>query len=240
MSHLEKLLENTPHAILVESDGGVDAFARKLLTTDKKEPPDLRHLYPEGKSRRHPIEAIRTLIEEANLLPFESERKVFIIHEAERMLPSSSNALLKTLEEPPSFVTIILISAQPEALLPTVASRCFHVPSSSKAATDKELSDQMFRLGMALLRKDFLVAKELAATEEPQKALSYLFSFYRDLHLLRVGGNVELLFYKSKQETLEKVEGDLPSLEEVEEKIERACEAVELNISLSASLPLFA
>ncbi|MBF5058662.1 hypothetical protein [Candidatus Neptunochlamydia vexilliferae] len=101
--------------------------------------------------KKGPIEAIRTLIEEANLPPFESERKVFIIHEADRMLPSSSNALLKTLEEPPSFVTIILISAHPEALLPTITSRCFQVPSDAKVATDRELSDQMFRLGMALL-----------------------------------------------------------------------------------------
>ncbi|MBF5058657.1 hypothetical protein [Candidatus Neptunochlamydia vexilliferae] len=239
MSHLKPLLENTPHAILVESDAGVDAFARTLLKTDKKEPPDLRHLYPEGKSRRHPIEAIRTLIEEANLLPFESEHKVFIIHEADRMLPSSSNALLKILEEPPSFVTIILISAHPEALLPTITSRCFQVPSDTKVTTDRELSDQMFRLGMALLQKDFLAAKELAATEEPQKALAYLFSFYRDLHLLRAGGNPELLFYKNKQETLETVEGELPSLESIEEKIERASEAVELNLSLASALAIF-
>ena len=78
------------------------ALARRLLATHKKEPPDLHLLLPEGeKTLHHPITAIRALIQEASLPPFEAPCKVFIIDDAEKMLPASCNALLKTLEEPP-------------------------------------------------------------------------------------------------------------------------------------------
>jgi DNA polymerase III subunit delta' len=86
--------------------------------------PDLHMYHPEGKSGLHPISVIRQLIEEMHLPPFEAPCKAFIIHDAERMLPSASNALLKTFEEPSSDSYIILLSSEPEALLPTIVSRC--------------------------------------------------------------------------------------------------------------------
>ena len=58
--------------------------------------PDLHIYLPEGKSATHPIENIRKLIDEVALPPYEAPVKVFIIHDAHQMLPTSSNALLKT------------------------------------------------------------------------------------------------------------------------------------------------
>ena len=58
------------------------------------------------------------------LRPFEGERRVFVIEAAEAMRDESQNALLKTLEEPPAYAHLILLSAEPEALLETIASRC--------------------------------------------------------------------------------------------------------------------
>jgi DNA polymerase III delta prime subunit len=75
----------------------------------------------------HSIVDIRRLIDEVNLAPFSSENKAFIIDDAERMLPTSSNALLKTLEEPPKNTLIILVTSSPEKLLPTIISRCQQV-----------------------------------------------------------------------------------------------------------------
>ena len=54
----------------------------------------------------------------------ERERRAFVIEDAEAMAEESQNALLKTLEEPPPFAHLVLISAEPEALLETVRSRC--------------------------------------------------------------------------------------------------------------------
>ncbi len=56
--------------------------------------------------------------------PYSSDRKVYIIDEAEKMNPEAQNALLKTLEEPPAYATILLLTSNLEALLPTIRSRC--------------------------------------------------------------------------------------------------------------------
>lgn len=89
--------------------------------------PDIRHFRPEGKIGIHTIDAMRQFSEEVYLHPYESKRKIFIIHDADRMLSFSSNALLKTFEEPSNDTVIILLSSSPESLLPTVLSRCRHL-----------------------------------------------------------------------------------------------------------------
>jgi DNA polymerase III subunit delta' len=86
------------------------------------------HLYlPEGKTQMHSIASIRDLIDQVYTAPFEAKHKVFVIQDADRMFPSSANALLKTLEEPLLDTTIILITSSQEDLLPTILSRCTEV-----------------------------------------------------------------------------------------------------------------
>ncbi|MFN2502267.1 MAG: ATP-binding protein [Pyrinomonadaceae bacterium] len=70
------------------------------------------------------VDAVRHLESEANFRPFEAAARFFIIDDAEKMNDAASNALLKTLEEPPATTYIFLITAQPDALLPTIRSRC--------------------------------------------------------------------------------------------------------------------
>ncbi|QVL56747.1 MAG: AAA family ATPase [Simkaniaceae bacterium] len=241
--HLAKLLEKTPHCLLFEGPKGAgkgafaETFARELLKTTKKDPPDLRILYPEGKGNHHPIHSIKQFIEETQLPPFEASRKVFIIHEADRMLPTSSNALLKTLEEPVSEVTIILLSSHVEALIPTVVSRCFRISFEKQEDFEEgELSEQMFHIGFRLLRKDLPTSKELPEITDPEKALSYLFCFYRDLHLIQAKGDPSLLFYKGKEEILSSIKTPAPSLDSIKEKIEKHLRATSLHIPLGHAL----
>ncbi|MDA1348485.1 MAG: DNA polymerase III subunit [Chloroflexi bacterium] len=70
------------------------------------------------------IDEIRTLGKEANLKPFEGRSRVFIIEDAERMSEAAANALLKTLEEPPEQVLLVLLTSKASLLPPTVVSRC--------------------------------------------------------------------------------------------------------------------
>lgn len=70
------------------------------------------------------VETVRTLMQDALVKPFESTKKVYIIEDADLMTEAAQNALLKTLEEPPSFVTFILLVQDSAPLLPTVLSRC--------------------------------------------------------------------------------------------------------------------
>jgi DNA polymerase-3 subunit delta' len=74
------------------------------------------------------ISQVRRLSGLAALAPRQGAHRVFLIDPAERMNREAQNALLKTLEEPPRSAVLILITAQPHLLLPTVRSRCFSVP----------------------------------------------------------------------------------------------------------------
>ncbi len=121
--------------------------------------PDVRLLTQEttGGKTVIPIDAIRTRIgespthplplrEDAQLKPLEGRYKVYIIDPANRpgLQEDAGNALLLTLEEPPTHVVIILISARPSAMLPTLVSRCRPVrfqlaPTAVVAAALREL-----------------------------------------------------------------------------------------------------
>jgi len=98
-----------------------DARRRALL--DPSPHPDLVWLAPSGA--QHMVEEVRErVIRSAAYRPFEGGKRVFVIEAAEAMRDESQNALLKTLEEPPPFVHLILLSSEPAALLETIASRC--------------------------------------------------------------------------------------------------------------------
>jgi DNA polymerase-3 subunit delta' len=98
--------------------------------------PDYTHVYKElreftrdGKDKKTPIDlpidVIREfLIERVSLRPSLSARRVFVVSEAEKLNIASQNALLKVLEEPPRYCTIILLCTRLERLLPTIRSRC--------------------------------------------------------------------------------------------------------------------
>ncbi|HEY2333744.1 MAG TPA: hypothetical protein VGH58_01880 [Solirubrobacterales bacterium] len=100
---------------------GDDARRRALI--DPSPHPDLVWLVPRGA--QHMVEEVREkVIRAASYRPFEAEKRVFVIEAAETMRDESQNALLKTLEEPPAYVHLILLTSKPTALLETVASRC--------------------------------------------------------------------------------------------------------------------
>jgi DNA polymerase-3 subunit delta' len=73
------------------------------------------------------IETIRRLRSSGALFPVESDRRILIIDDAETLLEPAQQALLKTLEEPPQGVTLMLLTDEPEILLDTVRSRCQEV-----------------------------------------------------------------------------------------------------------------
>jgi DNA polymerase III subunit delta' len=98
--------------------------------------PDYVHVYKElleftkeGKGRAAPVElpidVVREfLIAQVSSRPTLSARRVFVVSEAQKLNPNSQNALLKVLEEPPRYCTIILLCTRLEELLPTTKSRC--------------------------------------------------------------------------------------------------------------------
>jgi len=99
----------------------------------------------EGK-REIPVAAVREMVAEAPTLPNEAERKVYIVEPADSLNPSAQNAFLKLLEEPPSFVTFLLLAENPLALLPTVRSRCMSLSLTPEMTGDPELEARVREL----------------------------------------------------------------------------------------------
>src|SRR5829696_9149962 len=80
-----------------------------------------------GRASTLTIETVRRLRSSGALFPLEGDRRILIVDDAETLLEPAQQALLKTLEEPPRGVTLMLIADESEALLETVRSRCQEV-----------------------------------------------------------------------------------------------------------------
>ena len=123
-----------------DSDSGPFADScgtcRSCAMFEAESHPDYAHIYKElreftqdGKGKAAPVDLPIAVIREfllgrVNIRPTHSARKVFVVSEAEKLNASSQNALLKVLEEPPHYCTIILLCTRIEQLLPTTRSRC--------------------------------------------------------------------------------------------------------------------
>lgn len=97
--------------------------------------PDLIRVERVKDKREITVEQIRTLRQEAFVLPNEASRKVFLISEADTMNPAAQNALLKILEEPPAYAAFLLLGTNPGAFLETVRSRCTELRILGEAKT---------------------------------------------------------------------------------------------------------
>lgn len=84
--------------------------------------PDIQRIAPEKGSIT--IDVIRDMQMDVQVRPYMGERKIYMIEDAHTMNVYAQNALLKTLEEPPKFIVIILLTDRTESLLPTIQSRC--------------------------------------------------------------------------------------------------------------------
>jgi DNA polymerase-3 subunit delta' len=84
-----------------------------------------------GPAKELRIDAIREMQANVGLSPHSARWKVYIVGDADKMNEEASNALLKTLEEPPAHTIIILLAPDDTSVLPTIASRCFLVPLRS-------------------------------------------------------------------------------------------------------------
>ena len=128
-------------AILCLGDNKYCNNCKSCLEFDGRNNPDFILIEPEGNNIK--IEQIRNMQKGVQEKPIISSKKVYIIDNADLMTKEAQNALLKTLEEPPEFVTIILIGENENAFLATIKSRCMilHFNSISNSDMEKYLEE---------------------------------------------------------------------------------------------------
>ena len=90
------------------------------------------------------VDDMRDILEKVNFLPSALKKKVYIIDEAHMLTQSSFNALLKTLEEPPSYIVFIFATTEPNKLPATILSRCQRF--NFKPLTQKEINDNLRKI----------------------------------------------------------------------------------------------
>ena len=95
---------------------------KSCIEFDTNNNPDFKIIKPDGNSIK--IEQIREIQDKIAEKPIISNKKVYIIDDADKMTQEAQNCLLKTLEEPPEYATIILIGSNETAFLSTIKSRC--------------------------------------------------------------------------------------------------------------------
>lgn len=124
------------------------------------------------------VEDIRAQINnDIAIKPYSSPRKVYIMNEGEKMTVQAQNALLKTLEEPPEYAVILILTANVDSLLPTILSRC--VVLNMKPVSDDKVKkylmeelavpDYKANICVAFARGNIGKAKMLATSEEFEK-----------------------------------------------------------------------
>jgi len=85
--------------------------------------PDVHQVAPEGAAT-YMVEQVREIIHDVNLAPVQAHLKIYLVDSADLFNDAAANAFLKTLEEPPDDVVIVLMAHSFDAVLPTIASRC--------------------------------------------------------------------------------------------------------------------
>jgi len=150
------LRDEPAHAYLLHGPAGsgkrsaARAFAGELLARGAKDPqnvktrvdhgthPDLTWVAPSGAHEMLRRDVDGAVVAAAAHTPFEAGYRIFVLERADTLIEQAANALLKTLEEPPSYVVLLLLTDKPSQVLPTIASRCqlvrFDAPSTDQLA----------------------------------------------------------------------------------------------------------
>jgi DNA polymerase-3 subunit delta' len=232
--HLKKAIESdhVSHAYILTGETGMgrkslaNAFAMTLLCEKGKSEPCMEcHACKQVMSSNHPdlifvghekpgsigVDDIRGQIHDTIMIrPYSSYYKIYIVDEAEKMTVQAQNALLKTIEEPPTYAIIMLLTTNQEAFLPTILSRC--VQLKLKPLKDSVVKSYLMgSLGIKESRADIYAAFargnlgraiHLASSEEFQLLYSELLHMLKHLKEMDI---IELLFYikKMKDENLD-------------------------------------
>ena len=184
-------------------------MCRSCMQFDSGSHPDIRYVSHE-KPDIISVDEIREQVDRDVIIkPYSSKYKIYIIDEAEKLPERSQNALLKTIEEPPAYVVIMLLVNNAQALLPTVRSRCISLDLRA-VDTDKicdylmkelRLPDYQARLCAAYAQGNVGRAKAMASSDRFDALNTFVIDLLKRLGEMDVYEIVfaiqEMMTYKS-------------------------------------------
>ena len=232
IQHLRQALaaDRVAHAYLIEGEDGsgkkliAQTFAEALQCQQLKDDacgecvschkaashnhPDILYVTHEKPNLISVGEIRSQLVGDVQVRPYESPYKVYIVEDAEKMNTEAQNALLKTLEEPPEYAVILLLTVNAQSLLETIRSRC--VKLELKPVKDElveaylmehlQIPDYQARLCLAFAQGSIGKAMELASSESFAQIRStavMLVSRAREMEISQLAGIVrEMTQYK--------------------------------------------
>ena len=221
--HFQKAIEShkISHAYILSGEAGMGrkslahAFALTLLCEKGLSQPCMEcHACRQVLSGNHPdlihvthekpgsigVDDIREQINDTiSIRPYSSYYKIYIVDEAEKMTVQAQNALLKTIEEPPSYAVIILLTTNPDAFLPTILSRC--VQLKLKPLRDSVIRDYLIgtmhipesdaELYAAFARGNLGKAIRLAESEEFRRMYEELIRILKGIRTMDISELLE-------------------------------------------------
>jgi DNA polymerase III delta prime subunit len=167
-----------------------------------KDHPDILTIKPLDGKKSIGIDQVRELIRFLTQKPYQASYKLAIIEDAHKLTIPAQNALLKTLEEPPTYATIILGTKTENSLLPTVVSRCqkINVQSSTQTQSTASINLQQIPMGKRLswaqekskeAREDTIEMLEKMIAEERKTLTANPYSKQNIRHMLQVKEDLE-------------------------------------------------
>ena len=197
-------------AILCINDSKPCGKCKSCIEFESSNNPDFEIIEPDGNNIK--IEQIRELIKKVYEKPIVSNKKVYIINDSNLMTKEAQNSLLKTLEEPPEYVTIILIASNENLFLPTIKSRCTKI--MFRKLTDSELKTILERKYNKLNTQELMLkiadgsvnkAVSLEGKEELYNKVNRIYSSLENVNIIELINSKEDIF-KDKEEAIEMLE----------------------------------
>ena len=207
--------------------------------------PDIR-VWTHEKPKTFSVDEVRAMISDVSIRPFSSERKIYIVPDAHLMRAEAQNALLKTLEEPPEYVVLLLLTASTDAMLETIRSRCQLVELSAKQAEyDPELlrmaEDILLHITSWDLPKIRLVIKSLEPFKtQTDRILSLFASWYRDVLYFKAAMDPDGLLFPEHLEAVRStsVRMSYEGIQHVLDSIHTASARLRANVNYDLTMEL--
>lgn len=250
--------KNISHAYLLEGENKEEvledalAFSKNILT-NRGEDKVVEHkfesdssadfLYIEPEKNNISIDRVREMIEYFQNRPLESEYKIAIVDGVEYLRKEAANALLKTLEEPPYYGIIILITKSKDRVLKTISSRCQIVNYYKLKEINRDFDmDTLVDILCKSMKKDLLQlleSKDFFDENKDNKKIMFdnIIWFYRDILIYKLTNSNDRLYFPKYEDIYRQfVHVDIKTIEDTISKAEQIEENFKINANFQLSM----